>query len=145
MGWRRRYRSIPRLTEADLSDEGWARRRSLLEAQGIDVDEYIAHEVPRAFKKAPDIRSAQQDFEASGRLPDELRFRANFYKWAYRSGVAGAVSIVLVGIMSIAGAYQHARTLLFVVGGLCVVATVGLTTYSMLLFLRYLPRRKQRT
>jgi hypothetical protein len=115
---RRIYRSIPPLTEADLSDEGWARRKTLLEAQGIDVEEYITHEVPRALKKSPDIKLAQREFEASGRLPEELRLRADFYKWAYRSGVTGAVSIVLVGIISIAGAYRHARTLLLVVGGL---------------------------
>src|SRR5216684_3472387 len=131
MAVRRRYRSIPPLTEADLSDEGWAQRKTLLESHGVDVEEYIAHEVPRAFKKSPDIRLAQRQFEASGLMPEELQLRAKFYKWAYRSGVTGAVSIVLVGIMSVAGAYHHARTLLLVVGGLCLVAIVSLSTYSM--------------
>lgn len=142
---RHRYRSIPPLTEADLSDEGWARRKSLLEAQGINVQKYIAYEVPRAFKKSPDIREAQREFEASGGLPDELRLRANFYKWGYRSFVTSFVAIALVVGMSVAGAYDHARTLLIVIGVLCLIPVVGLSTYSMVLFARYLPVRKQRT
>jgi hypothetical protein len=139
MRWPHKYRSLPPLTGADLSEDGWPRREAELKTRGIDVGDYLVHELPRARKRDPEL---SQSHSASA-LPKDLVLKGEFYKWAYRSGITGVVSILAIGVMRASGAWRHVEALFFVLGGICLLAIVGLTTYSMVAFSRYVGDRKR--
>jgi len=126
---------LPPLTADDLSDRGWEIRRAELEARGIDPGKYLRRELPKAIKRDPELRLANDRLQADRSA--EQRLRHEFFKWGYRATLIGIFGLLVVGVLRLIGTYNHERVLFITVSAIVITVIIVVTTYSLFIGVRY--------